>query len=269
MNEWEQEEGEGGGVGVGVKDEQTQPILIPGQAGVHSCCCSHSRAWIWLGKGSINLLMLQQAAYSGAAVRNALSCVCVCWCDSPLPLRGRMRAHMCACVEEGGVAVHKQYACKHPCKHPGKEVSAMGRRASLLRCGCVHLAAVRGPRSICAHSGLTRVAAAGGRCVHTKWVHMCRPDLGAAPPPFPLKAGKHNPSPHPGGIGRYKPSYGAGRGLLRLDRGQRLCREWGGGGWWCPCPLRGPRGLGNLAALHAASQGICHAPGGGRERERV
>lgn len=63
-------------MGVGEKDEQTHPILIPGQAGVHSCCCSHSRAWIWLGKGSINLLMLQQAAYSGAAVRNALSCVC-------------------------------------------------------------------------------------------------------------------------------------------------------------------------------------------------
>lgn len=76
MNEWEQEEGEGGGVGVGERDEQTHPILIPGQAGVHSCCCSHSRAWIWLGEGSINLLMLQQAAYLGAAVRNALSCVC-------------------------------------------------------------------------------------------------------------------------------------------------------------------------------------------------
>lgn len=88
MNEWEQEEGKGGGMGVGERDEQTHPILIPGQAGVHSCCCSHSRAWIWLGKGSINLLMLQRAAYLGAAVRNALSCVC--WCGSPLPL--------CACM---------------------------------------------------------------------------------------------------------------------------------------------------------------------------
>lgn len=102
MNEWEQEEGEGGGVGVGERDEQTHPILIPGQAGVHSCCCSHSRAWIWLGKGSINLLMLQRAAYSGAAVRNALSCVC--WCGSPLHLCVHAREHtrvccMCACVQ--------------------------------------------------------------------------------------------------------------------------------------------------------------------------
>lgn len=77
MNEWEQKEGEGGGVGVGERDEQAHPILIPGQAGVHSCRCYHSsRAWIWLGKGSINQLILQEAAYSGAAVRNALSRVC-------------------------------------------------------------------------------------------------------------------------------------------------------------------------------------------------
>lgn len=103
MNEWEQEEGEGGGVGVG--ERQTHPILIPGQAGVHSCCCSHSRAWIWLGKSSINLLMLQQAAYLGAAVCNALSYVC--WCGSPLPLCAYMhvstRVHcMCAYVQRWG-----------------------------------------------------------------------------------------------------------------------------------------------------------------------
>lgn len=105
MNEWEQEEGEGGGVGVGEKGEQTHPILILGQAGVHSCCCSHSRAWIWLGKGSINLLMLQQAAYLGAALRNALLCVC-CRRSPPTPVRRHACQHTCVrlCTREAGCA---------------------------------------------------------------------------------------------------------------------------------------------------------------------
>lgn len=82
--------------------------------------------------------------------------------------------------------MYKQYDCKHLCKHPEKEVSATGRRASLIVC-CrhSHLAAVLSPRSIGTHSGLTQASAAGGWCVHTKWVHMCRPDLGVAPPLFP------------------------------------------------------------------------------------
>lgn len=140
MNEWEQEEGEGGGVGVGEKGEQTHPILILGQAGVHSCCCSHSRAWIWLGKGSINLLMLQQAAHLGAALRNALLCVC-CRGSPPAPVCRHACQHTCVrvCAREAGCARAK-HACKHPGEHLEKEV--VGSRAPLGRCGRRHLAAV-------------------------------------------------------------------------------------------------------------------------------
>lgn len=118
--------------------------------------------------------------------------LCMCACE-----------HMCVCCmcmcAEAGVSVHKQYACKYPCKHPGKEVLVTGRRALLVHCRPVHLAAVHSPWSVGTHSGLAQESAAGGRCVHRKRVHMCRADLGAAPPPFALKAGEHNPSPHPGG----------------------------------------------------------------------
>lgn len=118
MNEWEQEDGEEGGVGVEEKDKQMHPNLIPGRAGVHNCRCSYSIAWIWLGKGSVNLLTLQQAEYLGAALRNAL--LYVCWGGSPLALCACMPAHMCACVHEVGGGgeqdVHKHCACKHPCE---------------------------------------------------------------------------------------------------------------------------------------------------------
>lgn len=179
MNEWEQEEGEEGGVGMGDKDEQTHPNLIPGRAGVHSCRCSHSIAWIWLGKGSINLLMLQQASYSGAALRNAL--LYVCWDGSPLALCACMPAHVCACVHEvrggGEQAVHKHCACKHPCKWPKKEVSVVV--GSKEHHSCAAGACILQPRSVCI---LTQApAAAGGRCVHVEWVHVCGPGSGVPP----------------------------------------------------------------------------------------
>lgn len=105
----------------------------------------------------------------------------------------------CVYVCGGGGGCAQTICLQTSLQAPREGGVAMGRRASLVRCGRVHLAAVHSLRSIGTHSRLRQASPAGGRCVHPKWVHMCRPDLGAAPSPFPLKAGEHNPSPHPGG----------------------------------------------------------------------
>lgn len=126
MNEWEQKEGEGGGVGVGERDEQAHPILIPGQAGVHSCCCSHSRAWMWLGKGSINQLMLQEAAYSGAAVRDALSRVCAGVPQPCTPACSTRVRVPCPSVPRAGLAVHKH---RTPSPAPGEGLVCHGEES--------------------------------------------------------------------------------------------------------------------------------------------
>jgi len=162
------------------RDEQTHPILIPGQAGVHSCCCSHSRAWIWQGKGSINLLMLQQAAYWGAAVRNALSRVRRC--GSPLPLHACMRAHTCASVymSRGGGGCAQAICLQTSLQAPreggagdGEDsiARALWARASRSRAQpVVHLHPVQAHTSICcwgpvhARKAGAHVQARLGRC---------------------------------------------------------------------------------------------------------
>lgn len=187
MNEWEQKEGEGGGVGVGERDEQAHPILIPGQAGVHSCRCSHSRAWIWLGKSSIIQLILQEAAYSGAAVRNALSRVCA---GVPQPcMRACSTRVRVLSVHRAGLAVRKQKTAS-PAPREGDVCDGEGR-ASLLCCRQIHLA----QPALLWHPLWAQRSTVGA---NKKGAHV-QARLRNCSRSFPLKPAEQNPSPHSGG----------------------------------------------------------------------
>lgn len=190
MNEWEQKEGEGGGVGVAERDEQAHPILIPGQAGAHGCRRSHSRAWMWLGKGSINQAVLQEAADSGAAVRNALSqCVCVC-----VPMQHTRVCPVCECARSRAPSLSILSSAQ------GTGVSVPGSRASLLCCGQTHLAPTPGSPG---HGGGQQKA------------EHVQARLGSCSSSSPLKAAEQDPA-----LESSKPS---------LEQGEH-CWDWREGG---------------------------------------
>lgn len=174
--------------GVGERDEQAHPILIPGQAGVHSCRSSHSRAWIWLRKSSINQLILQEAAYSGAAVRNALSRVCAGVpqpCTRACSTRVRV-PHLS--VHRARLAVHK-HQTSSPAPREGGVCGGEGEHRSCAAGKSIW----HSPQSFGTHPGLTRA-----RWVQTKGVHKVQAGFRNCSPSFPLKAAEQDPSPHSG-----------------------------------------------------------------------
>lgn len=175
-------------MGLGEMDEHTHPSLIPGQSGVHSCRCSHSRAWIWLGKGSINQLILQEAVYSGAAVRNALSRVCAgvpqpCMraCNTRVPVP-RLSVH-----RAGLLCINT----KQPLQRPGKGASVMGKEniSPVLRANTSDTAR----RPLAPLRAHTSVVGANKRGAHVQ------ARLRTCSPSFPLKSAEQDPSPHSGG----------------------------------------------------------------------
>lgn len=136
------------------------------------------------------------------------SCACAAVAP-PLPLYAGMHAstRVCACVR-GKQAVHEQ-------NMPANILVSIWRRRWW---GAEHRSGAAGagilqPCSVCT---LTQApAAAGGRCVHTKWVHMCKAGLRSCFLSFfspLLKAGEHKPSAHLGGR-----EAGTGRALLMLE----------------------------------------------------